>query len=219
MFWAEQVLPYVAEASQADTISLLASRLISYIDLTSLNDGDTVPIITNLCKKAVTPFGQVAAVCIYPRFVKLAAQQLTDAAVSVATVVNFPQGIGVIDDVLVEIKQAIADGANEIDVVFPYQRFLLGEGVAVTEFIQQCRGACGSKVLLKVILETGALTSLDAIAEACRIAVMGGADFVKTSTGKIATGATLEAAATILLIIKELQPRMSRILGLKVSGG
>ena len=219
MSCSDHISLYVKSASLVDASSLLASRLISYIDLTSLGDSDTEPMINSLCEKAITPYGPVAAVCIYPQFVKFAVTQLANTRVHIATVVNFPHGQDSSDKVVGDIKQAIAEGANEIDMVFPYSRFLSGDKNYATHLIQQCKAACGKKRLLKVILETGALESLEIIAEITRVAILAGADFVKTSTGKIPIGATLEAAATILLVMKALQPEVKHLLGFKVSGG
>src|SRR3990167_1073825 len=219
MPWSDRVAPLVKKASLADVSSLLASRLISYIDLTSLGEADTEPMINLLCERAITPYGSVAAVCIYPQFVKLAANKLSTTQVSIATVVNFPRATDVIEKVVSDIQQAVMHGADEIDVVFPYSHFLSGAREQAANFIQQCKTACGKKILLKVILETGALGSLETIADVSRIAISAGADFIKTSTGKIPIGATLEAAATMLLVMKELQPELKYPLGLKISGG
>jgi deoxyribose-phosphate aldolase len=189
-------------------------RIRSLMDLTSLNSADTVESIATLCEKAVTANGHVAAVCVYPEFVAEVAATLKGTPVKVATVANFPLGTDYMQDVLVSISNAIALGANEIDVVFPYERYLGGERALIKDFVRDCKKACGS-VTLKVILETGILHKPSLIADASKAVIEAGADFIKTSTGKAEEGATLVAAAAILCTIKEMQMPV----GLKVSGG
>lgn len=190
-------------------------KLLSLIDLTSLNDSDSSESITALCQKAVTSLGHVAAVCVYPQFVKKASSLLVGTPVKIATVVNFPHGTDPLDLVSELIQQVVHDGAQEVDVVFPYSEYLAGHKFAARDFIKTCKEQCGEHILLKVILETGALQDPEVIAEVAREAVEAGADFLKTSTGKIAVGATLEAAQAMLMVIKE----SDRLVGLKVSGG
>lgn len=187
-------------------------QVLSLLDLTSLNDTDTAETIDTLCQNAKSH--HVAAVCVYPRFVKQAATALQNTHIKIATVVNFPKGTDSLENVLLDIKQAIQDGADEIDVVFPYQQFLAGNVDSATHFIRECKLACG-KNILKVILETGALKEKNLIAEASRCALAAGADFLKTSTGKIEVGATLEAAEIMLQEIKQSKKQV----GFKASGG
>jgi len=189
------------------------------LDYTSLNDDDTDASVAAFFEKAQTPFGYVAAVCVYPRFVSLAATQFADLPVKVATVANFPEGADKLESVLIEIGRALENGAQEIDVVFPYTRYLAGERKYAHTFVEACKDVCGDDVLLKVILETGALGETTIIADACYDVLAAGADFVKTSTGKIATGATLEAAATMLLVIRHIQPQLKHTVGFKAAGG
>jgi deoxyribose-phosphate aldolase len=191
------------------------ANILSLIDLTSLNATDTSSSIISLCQKAVTPYGSVAAVCLYPAFVVQAASLLVDSGVKIATVANFPHGTDSIETTLQLIAQSIDYGANEIDVVMPYERYLAGEVAAVQDFVQHCKAACGDTVLLKIILETGALGESAVIARAARDMIDAGADFLKTSTGKIAIGATSDAVINMLFAIKESQ----KAVGLKVSGG
>jgi len=195
----------------------LNKKLFSLIDLTSLNESDTDESITALCQKAVSPLGQVAAVCVFPRFVKLA-KSLLPASVRIATVANFPSGNESLETVLDTITQALQDGADEIDVVLPYQRYLNGEHADALAQVAACKKACGDK-LLKVILETGAFPDAQTIFQASKAALLAGADFVKTSTGKIATGATPEAARAMVMAIKEGSSQVNRVLGFKASGG
>jgi deoxyribose-phosphate aldolase len=197
----------------------LSRQLLSLIDLTSLNETDTVATIVTLCQKALMSQPHVAAVCVYPQFVKEAVTQLAGCPVKVATVANFPHGTDSLETVLRSIEQSIHDGADEIDVVFPYQAYLAGQQTAAQSFVQACKQACGHSVLLKVILETGALQDPQVIADACRDVILAGADFVKTSTGKIAVGATVDAAAIMLQTIKSLSSSVARSVGFKAAGG
>lgn len=192
----------------------LFKKIYSLLDLTSLNETDDLTKIKALYTKAFVLNTHVAAVCIYPGFVEEVALALQGRAVNIATVVNFPSGDEPLDHVLLTIENAIKKGAHEIDVVFPYSRYLAGEKKVVAGFIHACRLACKNH-LLKVILETGALQDRDTIAEASELAIAAGANFLKTSTGKIAVGATLEAAEVMLSVIKT----QSRSVGLKISGG
>lgn len=219
MGWSEIIREQVDALKPVQTNTALVQKLYHLVDLTSLNENDTESSVADFFNDAINPFGHVAAVCVSLRFVRMAATQFADTAVKVATVANFPSGDASIEEVLIEIGRALEDGAQEIDVVFPYQRYLAGERHYAHTFIETCKSACGEHVALKVILETGALKDLAIIAEASFDALMAGADFIKTSTGKIEQGATLEAAATMLLTIKKVQPQLQRTIGLKISGG
>jgi deoxyribose-phosphate aldolase len=194
----------------------IAKRLIPLIDLTRLVENDKDEPIRELCHAAQTTLGPVAAVCIYPNFVRLAKKCLQNTTIKIATVVNFPSGNELLEDCLKEIETALQDGANEIDVVLPYQNYLDNNVDDVREFLQACRGICEKNIILKVILETGALINANVIADAANLAIICGADFIKTSTGKITAGATLDAAATILDVIKKYP---QKTVGLKLSGG
>ncbi|MFU8797231.1 MAG: deoxyribose-phosphate aldolase [Gammaproteobacteria bacterium] len=185
--------------------------LIKLMDLTNLDERATAETIAHLCKKAVTSFGPVAAICIYPSFLTLARQHLKN--IPLATVVNFPQGRHDLPIVLSEIEAAILLGADEIDVVIPYHFYLSQERNKVREFLAACRKTCHVK--LKMILETGALHSTEYIAAASNDAIDAGVDFIKTSTGKIPIGATLDAAAVMLATIKSTGSKT----GFKASGG
>jgi deoxyribose-phosphate aldolase len=187
-----------------------------YLDLTNLDLAATSETITDLCQRALAQ--QVAAVCIYPEHLPLARALLAGSAVKLATVANFPQGTCTIKEIVAEILRAIDEGAQEIDVVFPYSDFLGGDIKAAGTLIAACRQACVPAVLLKVILETGALNDPDTIYQASRLAIAQGADFIKTSTGKGYPGASLQAAAAMLLVVRD-SVREEHPIGLKVSGG
>ncbi|MBX9704662.1 MAG: deoxyribose-phosphate aldolase [Gammaproteobacteria bacterium] len=187
--------------------------VIGLIDLTSLNPDDNDTVIKDLCAQAQTKLGNVAAVCVYLPFVKTAHHALSHTAIHLATVVNFPDGDQPMATILKDIAQGLKAGADEIDVVIPYQQLKKGELDLVRDFVAECKTACGA-FPLKVILETGELTPQQ-ILQASRNAISGGADFLKTSTGKVAVNATLNATEIMLRAIKD----SGKPVGLKVSGG
>jgi len=193
----------------------VARRALPLVDLTSLNDADDAASTAALCARAVTKFGPVAAVCVWPRFVAQAKAALAGTKVRIATVVNFPTGSEPRPDVLVAVRKALADGADEIDLVFPYVEWLRGEKVKAATMVAAAKAICGPKVPLKVILESGHYTDMARLAAACAEVIDAGGDMLKTSTGKIATGATPEAARTLL----EASRKAPREIGVKISGG
>lgn len=189
-----------------------AHILLKSLDLTSLNDNDNEYSIENLCERAVTPYGNVAAVCVYPRFLPVVMQMISGTNIKIATVVNFPHGGDNFISLQMEIRDAIAKGADEIDAVFPYKSFLNKDYQACEKFMKIARSECES---LKVILETGELGNSRQIADATKICLAGGADFIKTSTGKTKVSATPEAANIILETIAS----NKKLAGFKASGG
>lgn len=193
----------------------VARRAIGMLDLTSLNGDDTDRVVEALCARAVTPAGPVAAVCIWPRFVATARKALAGTPVRIATVVNFPSGEGDAASVAAETTRAIADGADEIDVVLPYKAFIDGARTLPMKVIAACREACGDKAVMKVILESGAFPEPDLLSWAARDSIAAGADFLKTSTGKTQPAATMEAAAVMLHTIYE----SGKPVGFKAAGG
>lgn len=192
-----------------------ACRAIGLLDLTSLNDDDTEATVEALCKRAVTPAGATAAVCVWPRFVKPARKALKGTGVKVATVVNFPHGTADAAAVAEETRAAVKDGAREIDIVLPYRAFIDGARTQPLNVLRACREACGDGIVMKVILESGAFPEPDLLAWAARDSIAAGADFLKTSTGKTQPAATLEAAAVMLHTIHE----SGKDVGFKASGG
>jgi deoxyribose-phosphate aldolase len=191
----------------------LAARAICLIDLTSLKGGETTVEIERLCERAVEH--GTAAVCVYPEAVPAARPKLAGSKVRLATVANFPYGGDDVAAAAEETAAAVAAGADEIDVVAPIGALLEGDVGLVGELVEACRTAAGPGILLKVILETGILREPDLITAAARAAVMAGADFLKTSTGKTEVGATLEAAAALLAVCREADGRV----GFKAAGG
>lgn len=196
----------------------MAKQALQLMDLTSLNDEDTDAVIENLCQQADTPFGSPAAVCVYPKFIQTARQSLDKLglqAVKVATVTNFPHGKADIESARAQTQEAVAFGADEVDVVFPYQALIEGDEAVGEQLVRACKEACADKAKLKVIIESGELKSEALIAKASQLAINGGADFIKTSTGKVAVNATLSAAKTMLQVIKD----SGRDVGFKAAGG
>jgi deoxyribose-phosphate aldolase len=211
----KDTLALIDRAALTQPTPELARRLIGTIDLTSLEESDTPEKIAVLCRDALTPFGPVAAVCVYPRFVAQAKRALAGSGVKIATVVDFPMGDGTPEDILRETDYVLNEGADEIDLVFPYGRFLADAPPPASKNIRAVREGGGYAVRLKVILEAGAYPDYRTLTQACEVAIDGGADFLKTSTGKHGTGASLEAAAIMLTVIAE----SGLPVGFKASGG
>ena len=196
----------------------LARRLLGLIDLTSLNPTDDDASVTRLAALASTPAGRVAALCIWPRFIGVGRKALSASGVPIAVVTNCPTGASDVAAAVAETAAAVRDGADEIDVVFPYRAFLSGDEAVGLALVRECRAACGPKALLKVILETGQLGSAERIRRAAELAIEGGAHFIKTSTGKTQPGATLQAAEVMVDVIAAAKARGVSV-GLKPSGG
>lgn len=196
-----------------------AIRAIRLMDLTSLNDDDHDARIIALCHQARTPVGNTAAVCIYPRFVGLARLTLVAQGtpeIKVATVVNFPRGDDELDVVLAETRAALLDGADEIDLVIPWRALMAGDEAPARALVRGCKALCGARVL-KVIIESGELQEPALIRAASLLAIEEGADFIKTSTGKVAVNATPAACRTMLAAIAECGAQ-DRV-GFKAAGG
>ena len=192
-----------------------AARLaLQCLDLTSLNNGDTRADIVTLCQRAQTPFGPVAAVCVWPRFVSQARDALP-AAIKVAAVANFPAGSLDFAQALSDVRSIVSAGGDEVDLVLPYRALMQGQSIPCADFLGQMRSACGP-LLLKVIIESGELATAELIAQATRLALDAGADFVKTSTGKTKVSATLAAARVML---QEIAAHGTASAGFKASGG
>lgn len=202
-------------------LKLAAQRALNLMDLTLLNDDDTDEKVKILCHQAKTARGNTAAICIYPRFIPLARKILTEQNtpnIRIATVTNFPFGGQDVAMALTETQAAIAYGADEVDVVFPYRALIAGNKQIGFELVKACKEICRtSSVLLKVIIEAGELKQADLIRQATEIAITAGADFVKTSTGKVAINATLENVEIMLKVIRDIG--VANQVGCKVAGG
>lgn len=199
--------------------------LLSVIDLTTLEGSDTDEKVQSLCNKAKNfhKYGHgipnVAAVCVYPTFVKHAKAELRNSGVVVASVAGaFPSGQSPISVKLAEIKYAIDQGAEEIDMVMSRGLFLAGRHEEVFNEIAAVRKAAKG-IHLKVILETGELITPGNIRLASEMAIHAGADFIKTSTGKITPAATEEAVLVMIDVIKEYHGLTGKMIGLKPAGG
>ncbi|MEF2551884.1 deoxyribose-phosphate aldolase [Aurantimonas sp. A2-1-M11] len=189
-----------------------ARRLIACLDLTNLDEDCTEADVAALCDRAATPEGPTAAICIWPRFVAFARDRL-DPAIRIATVVNFPAGGEDVDATVAETRVAVADGAEEIDLVIAYRRIPADPHFVETQ-VRQVKAACLT-ARLKTILETGEIGDPEAIRMACQAALDGGADFLKTSTGKVAESATPVSARLLLGAIAD----SGREVGFKPAGG
>jgi deoxyribose-phosphate aldolase len=198
---------------------------IRCMDLTTLEGADTVGKIVAMCAKAVRPdpgdasIPSVAAVCLYPQLVPVAAEQLKGTGVHVASVAGaFPAGLGPLEARLSEIRDVVAAGADEVDIVLNRSLFLGGRYAQAFEELAAARAAAAT-VRLKTILEVGELGSYDRIRQASVLAMAAGADFIKTSTGKIGTGATLPAALCMMEAARDFHRETGRAVGVKVAGG
>ncbi|MEE9313923.1 MAG: deoxyribose-phosphate aldolase [Rhizobiaceae bacterium] len=193
----------------------IATRALGMVDLTDLNEGCTNEAIDALCARAQTPFGPVGAICIWPRFVAHAHGVLHGSGIPIATVVNFPSGNQSIEETETETKKALEDGADEIDLVIPYRAFIAGDDDAVKAMVTAVRRASASRALLKVIIETGELETATLIKKASHLAIDAGADFIKTSTGKVPINATPEVAELMIQAIAD----SKKDVGFKPAGG
>ncbi|MEZ5083865.1 MAG: deoxyribose-phosphate aldolase [Bacteroidales bacterium] len=204
----------------------LLSKIMSLIDLTSLEGSDNDNNIIAVCKKAKgiknieKGLPNVAAVCFYPTFVALAKSQLPKSyGINVASVAGaFPSGQSPLKVKLEEVKYAVDQGADEIDMVIHRGKFLAGEFEHVHDEIAAIKELCG-EVKLKVILETGELQSVQNIRKASELAINAGADFIKTSTGKVQPAATVEAFYIMAETVKEYFDLTGKKIGLKPAGG
>ena len=193
----------------------VAALALATLDLTDLGDSTSQENALALAARAAEH--GTAAVCVWPRYVAACAEALAGTGVKVATVVNFPSGDEPVADVKAMTLRAVADGADEIDVVLPYRAFLAVQVGRAEEVLDAVAEASGDAAV-KVIIESGELATPEAITAAAHLAIDHGADFVKTSTGKSPVSATPEAAEAILSVIAA-RPAGSAPIGFKASGG
>ncbi len=191
-----------------------AARALACLDLTDLDESAAPDRIDALCARARTPHGPVAAVCIYPRFAAQARAALQGSGIRIACVVNFPTGDRPVDFVQAMTGDALAEGADEIDLVVPWRLLLTGNDAAMREIVRTVRRTIGGATL-KTILETGELGDPDLVRRAATIAVEEGTDFLKTSTGKVPVNATPEAVEILLEVARD----AGRPVGVKPAGG
>jgi deoxyribose-phosphate aldolase len=202
---------------------------ISMIDLTTLEGQDTPGKVRALCAKAKRPdpadptAPQVAAVCVYPDLAHVAAAEVQGTGIHVASVATaFPSGRTSLDVKLADAKYAIAAGADEVDMVIDRGAFLAGDYQRVFDEIAAVREVCAGpagQAHLKVILETGELVTLDNVRRASWLAMLAGADFIKTSTGKVAPAATLPVTLVMLEAVRDFREAHGRQVGVKPAGG
>jgi deoxyribose-phosphate aldolase len=226
-------LPGVDKVGAEQRAAMLASRsikttakawaidtAISMIDLTTLEGQDTRGKVLALCAKARNPGAgapPVAAVCVYPDLIAAVAEALAGTGIKAASVATaFPSGRASLDVKLADTKFAVASGADEVDMVIDRGAFLAGDYEKVHDEIVQVKDACGG-VHLKVILETGELGGYDNVRRASWLAMLAGADFIKTSTGKISPAATLPVTLIMLEAVRDF--RDTRQVGVKAAGG
>jgi deoxyribose-phosphate aldolase len=207
---------------KTDAKRLALDLAISVIDLTTLEGQDTPGKVRSMCAKGRQPgYGAppVAAVCVYPDLVPVAVAAVAGSPVKVASVATaFPSGRALLDVKLSDVKSAAAAGADEIDMVIDRGAFLSGRYLEVFEEIVAVRGACGD-AHLKVILETGELGPLDNVRRAAWLAMLAGADFIKTSTGKVPSAATLPVTLVMLEAVRDFGDSAGRRVGVKAAGG
>lgn len=220
----EKVNKIITEKSAENNTTEVLRKIYSCIDLTTLNTTDTKEDIWNFTDKVNSFEGSnpeidnVAAICVFPNLVKTVRESLT-ADVKIASVCGgFPSSQTFLEVKIAETALAVMDGANEIDVVLNLGLFLNGEIEELCEELDEIKEAC-HEAQLKVILETGALKTGESINNASVLALYSGADFLKTSTGKVYPGATLEAAYVMCLAIKNYYKKNGERKGIKISGG
>ena len=231
-------LPGVDEVGAADRAAGLATRsikkdaklqalemAIAMVDLTTLEGADTPGKVRAMCAKARQPdpadlaVPPVAAVCVYPDLVGVAKQAVAGSRVAVASVATaFPSGRASLKVKLADVQDAVGAGADEVDMVIDRGAYLAGRYGEVYAEIQAVRAACGP-AHLKVILETGELATLDNVARASWLAMLAGADFIKTSTGKVTPAATPPVALVMLAAVRDFEQATGRRVGVKVAGG
>ncbi len=198
---------------------------ISMVDLTTLEGADTAGKVRSLCAKAVRPdpsdaaVPAVAAVCVYPDMVATAVEALHGTGVQIASVATaFPSGRASLDTKLHDVREAVAAGATEIDMVIDRGAFLSGRYLQVFDEIVATKAQCGT-AHLKVILETGELATLDNARRASWLALLAGGDFIKTSTGKITPAATPPVALVMLQAVRDFADLTGDVRGVKLAGG
>jgi deoxyribose-phosphate aldolase len=214
----------IKKASKVDALKMV----LSMIDLTTLSGQDTPGKVRQMCYKArhlhdaVAGLPHVAAVCVYPTMVHIAKKELEGTGIHIASVATgFPTGQYPLDVKLDDTRKAVADGADEIDMVISRGKFLKGEYNYVFDEIAQVKEACGGSggAHLKVILETGELSTYDNVRKASDLAMHAGADFIKTSTGTVQPAATLPVTLVMLEAIRDYYYATGKMIGMKPAGG
>ncbi|MBQ4477734.1 MAG: deoxyribose-phosphate aldolase [Bacteroidales bacterium] len=224
MDWNKIISKEISAAQGADLKYFKSKKealqfALSCVDLTTLEGSDTDEKVRQLCQKAISVKPHTAAVCVYPVFAKLAKQILNAYDVHVACVAGgFPAGQIPLESKLSEVNYAVAQGADEIDMVISRGKFLEGKLEEVAKEIRAIKACCKDKIL-KVILETGELQTPENIYQAAMLAMENGADFIKTSTGKIAVNSTPEAFIVMLYAIRDYKKKTGKCISIKPAGG
>lgn len=221
----ERVARFQTRSIKGDSKLQALKMGLNMIDLTTLEGKDTPGKVQQMCYKAMHLHDElpnlptVAAVCVYPSMVKIAKSALVNSSVKVASVSTaFPSGQAPLSVKLADTTFAVNEGADEIDMVISRGKFLAGEYDYVFDEIAAIKAVCGN-ARLKVILETGELLTLDNVRKASDLAIYAGADFIKTSTGKIQPAATMQVTFTMLLAIKDYFDKTGKMIGMKPAGG
>lgn len=221
----ERCARFQTRSIKAETKVAGLKLALQMIDLTTLEGKDSEGKVKQLCYKAMHPHDimpgipQVAAVCVYPTMVKTARKALKGSSIHIASVATaFPSGLAPLQVKLDDTRYAVDEGADEIDMVISRGKFLQGEYNFVFDEIAAIKDACG-KAHLKVILETGELSTLDNVRRASELAILAGADFIKTSTGKIQPAATMPVTLVMLETIRDYYYATGKMIGMKPAGG
>lgn len=221
----ERIARIQSRSLKGDTKRRMLALALSMVDLTTLEGKDSDGKVEQLCRKALQPMPgrtdipTVATVCVYPPFVRLAKTILKGSTVKVASVAtSFPSGLAPLSQRVEETRYAVGEGADEIDMVISRGAFLRGEYGLVADEISAVKEACGD-AHLKVILETGELSTLENVRKASDLAILAGADFIKTSTGKVQPAATLEVTYVMLQAIHDHYRKTGTMIGMKPAGG
>ena len=221
----ERVARLFSRSIKKDSKLFALNLTLSMIDLTTLEGKDSPGKVKQLCYKAAHLHDQyldlpnVAAICVYPTMVPIAKKALTGTNINIASVAtSFPSGMADLQSKLDEVKSVVDAGANEIDMVISRGRFLRGDYNYVSDEIAKVKEACRYSHL-KVILETGELVTLDNVRLASDIAMEAGADFIKTSTGKVSPAATPPVVLTMLEAIRDFETKTGKQIGMKPAGG
>src|SRR2546428_2013268 len=199
---------------------------IRMMDLTTLEGADTPGKVAALSSKGIRPdpsdpnIPSVAAICVYPNLVPYAVERARGPSVEVSAVAAaFPSGQSSLEVKLLEARQVIEAGAHEVDMVIDRGAFLSGRYAQVYDEIVRVKEVCAGRAHLKVIIETGELGTYDNVRRASLLAIAGGADFIKTSTGKLPSSATLPVTLCMLEVIRDVHEETGRVVGLKAAGG
>ncbi len=221
----ERASRFTKRSIKKDSKVAALKMVLSMIDLTTLSGQDTPGKVKQMCYKArhlhdaVAGLPHVAAVCVYPTMVHVAKKELDGTGIHIASVATgFPTGQYPLDVKLDDTRKAVADGADEIDMVISRGKFLKGDYNYVFDEIAQVKEACG-EAHLKVILETGELSTYDNVRKASDLAMHAGADFIKTSTGTISPAATMPVTLVMLEAIRDFYYQTGKMIGMKPAGG